>query len=186
VNKLIIVAALATISISSAKAMVINLSASPIDPNASPGTAAASGGEYTYNPVNVALSAGTYSVSVVGIAGGGLYDAWTINEPAGPGSYTDGFHFNLGQGDVSYLTGVNYNSNAQALAAYEAMSPDVFTLATATTVAFYLNDSAALYFADDSGGVSVGLTQVPEPASLALLAAGLFSLSFIRRRRASA
>lgn len=176
---------------SAANAGIINLSAAPASPNAGPATYQ---GYAAPNPVIQSLAAGTYLLSVVGIAGGGLYDAWTIAAPSGTNAvYGEGFHFDLGNGagDNRVVTGSNYTSAAAALAAYVALTPTTFTLASASNVSFYLNDGAYPYFGDDSGGVSISLSQVPvaEPASLAVLAAGLVGVAGIgvaRRRRAAA
>ena len=173
-----------------ARADIINLSAGPTNPNAGP----ASYQTYaTPNPVVEMLAAGTYSVSVVGIAGGGTYDAFTISTPAGAGSYSDGWHYAIAPGlaNNSVVTGSNYNSASSALAAYKALGPTMFTLASAATVDFYLNDAAFPYFADDTGGVSLSLTQtpaptaVPEPATLGVLGAGIAALVAARRLRAA-
>ncbi len=144
---------------------IVNLSADPTAANA--GTTS---GFYNYNPVQVVLGPGTYSVANIGIADGGKYDAYTVYAPtSGNAAYTDGqWGLSFSDGNASVQENENdvtrYNSASDALAHFKSDAPLTFTLTGTTTVSFYINDSAFPYFIDDSGGVSLAITQVSAPA----------------------
>lgn len=160
---------------------IVNLSASSTDPNAG-----GSSGFYTPNPVTETLAAGTYSVGVVGIAGGGLYDAYSVYAPTPDNlSFTDGNWSVSVNGVVQTELSTNrFDTASQALAYYGSLAPITFTVAANTTVElFYVDDTGFPYFADDAGGVSLGITSVPEPAPLAVLGVALAALGMVCLRR---
>jgi protocatechuate 3,4-dioxygenase beta subunit len=139
---------------------IVNLSADPSNPNA--GT---SSGAATYNPVLVTLGPGTYSASVIGTAQGGAYNAYTIYAPsASNNAYTDSQWSVNANGTIQTEGSVGgFNSETSAESAYNSLAPIDFTLTSTETVAFYVDDSAFPYFADDSGGVSLAINQISEP-----------------------
>ena len=171
---------------------IVNLNASGASPNAGKNS-----GTATYNPVTLSLASGTYTVRVTGLAGGGLYDAMSVYAPtAANASYTDAFWtISLNNGTSAAYTQATvggtvadfdgqfkagrYNTAAAAFAAYSSASY-TFTLAAPQSVAFYVDDNP---FSDDTGGISLAVSQVPEPASLVLLGLGAATLLVARRRR---
>lgn len=69
---------------------------------------------------------------------------------------------------------------ATAMQAFDAAEPFFFTLTSMQDVEFSRPDSN---FADNAGGLSLQLTQVSEPATLALLGLGVMGVAAMRRRR---
>ena len=160
---------------------IVNLSASATDPNAGNNS-----GYYTPNPVTETLAAGTYTVGVVGIAGGGLYDAYSVYAPSPDNvSFTDGNWSVSVDGVVQTVASNNrFDTAAEALAYYSSLAPLTFTVGATTTVElFYVDDTEFPYFGDDAGGVSLGITAVPEPAPLAVLGVALAALGMVCFRR---
>lgn len=74
-----------------------------------------------------------------------------------------------------------YENPEAAFDSVEGMVMASFTLTTAQDVGFYIHDNV---LRDNRGGVSINVSQVPLPASLPLLLAGLGGFAFIRRKRA--
>ncbi len=179
-KNLLLAASLLVGASASHAATVVNLSAGPFTANAGPDS-----GLYPYNPVVVKLAPGFYSVGVTGIAGGGLYDAYSVYAPSpSNGAYTDSqWSVSPAGGTVQKEASIGrFDTASAALAAYSALAPLTFTLTAPTKVSFFLDDSAFPYFFDDEGGVSLAVA-APEPGSLALIGAGLAGIGLIRMRR---
>jgi hypothetical protein len=162
------------------------------------------------NPFGTTLSlaAGAYSLSYIGKSDGGAYDAWTAWSAdtdcgGGPGSCPRGFINELrieGIAPEPIFVGdhftVIWDTELQALdAARTRHSPLTLTLPNDVTVRFLVGESAAFgetgvdgpAWQDNSGGLSLTISAVPEPAALALLLAGLGTIGIAARsRRASA
>lgn len=171
-----------------------------------------------YSPVQLALGPGTYSVT--NAATTGMYSAWNFEGPVsgnwvwsfvaaidnGGGTGTSILDDYIG-GDASYpsgvyatqalaagATGINTYDNSTVLSGMSTAGfVDSFTLASAKTVDFFIDDYG-LY--DNAGGVALNITctsgaclsatsGVPEPASIGLTLAGLvgFAIAWRRARR---
>lgn len=148
------------------------------------------------NAISVNLSAGTYSVDYIGINEGGVYDGWNAWQGVVGDCSSDGEgcrrgwrnDYSISFDDFSQLfatTGV-YATPLQALQNAVNIS---FTLASATTVNFFIGDN---YYEDNVGGVSLRLSSdnistpktVPETASiLGLLAVGAIGLSTLKAKK---
>lgn len=176
---------------------IVNLNASATNPNAGKAS-----GSAAYNPVNLTLEAGQYTIRVAGVAGGGMYDAYSVYAPTAANaawtdsrwsvSLNDGVSAVYTQADIGGTTADfdgrvkagRYNSAAAALSAYSSAVAYTLNLASTQTVSFYVDDSS---FGDNSGGVSIAVASVPEPATLAILGLGAVAAAFaVRRRRVPA
>lgn len=167
-----------------------NISAYPV----APGTVVS-----LFNPVLVSLPAGNYQLKDAWGLPGALYDTWNFQATA-PGSWASHFVAAevLGGGQYRVLVdGVSlleptcknhycaWDTQAEASAAFLATPAFAMHLDRAMTVAFV---SADYYLPDNLGGMSLLVTTapVPEPASFALLGAGLALLAWRRRAGAEA
>ena len=162
---------------------------------------------------NVWLSAGTYSVSVIGTAQGGQYNGWDYatqnfgqrNAAPAPNDWVESFGMSVGNNSSTYyLKGdPSFSSALSALAAYQSgmlysdsgvagnstSTPDsvVFTLARSGDVSFSIPD---YLFCDNWGGVSLAIdpakmpsTPSPEPATCGIMGLALSGGLVAFRRR---
>lgn len=177
----IMMGAAALLFATSAQAVIINISAT--SNTVPPGT----------NLIELALGPGDYSIEVIGTAEGGAYNAWSAwNEPhtcaidpgvcnPGPGvtGWLNSYAFASPGGGIAATPvgdGLVYNNPGLANAAAIDSS---FSLANAATVSFYITDFPVT---DNSGGISLNVTQVPEPLSVLMLGVALVGLASGRRR----
>lgn len=203
--KTVLLAGLAAVALTGpAQAAIVNVdSASPL------GTA-------------VQLAAGTYQISMVGIADGGLYNAYDqfaqvangqIVLPVAPAvsgcdaggsncfaGFANGFSMSVGGGpETSYnlsldpAQGSRFSTALGALAAFQTGSVIqttggiatfgsnlLFTLASASTVNFRISDT---FYFDNTGGVSLNVAAVPEPATWAMMFLGFAMIAGVARYR---
>ena len=147
-------------------------------------------------PVTQTFGPGTYTISVIGQAAGGLYDAWSVaaNNFGTPAQNADGqwderYNYVVDDGLGNYVAvnpyaGQRFATAAAALAAFSGVL-STFTLTQTSAVTFGIPD---YLFVDNSGGVSLGITQtspasVPEPATIGLFGLGMLGLLAMRRRQ---
>ncbi|PWT98260.1 MAG: hypothetical protein C5B51_29640 [Terriglobia bacterium] len=141
---------------------------------------------YGANPVNIFLGPGTYFVTAVGIAGGGLYDAWSAfssNTNCQPDhtclyGWDASFDYSFSGGYFSLDNGIRWDSPAEALAHAPSAT---FTLTVGETVSFGINECLGC-LADNRGGNSLAIDAVPEPTTMAGLTI-LFGVLFASRSR---
>lgn len=147
-------------------------------------------------PVTQTFGPGTYTVAVVGKAGGGLYDAWgvaasNVGTPSqsSDGNWDERYTFTDGTTttQVNPYAGQRFATAADALAAFSTVLSS-FTLTQATAVTFSITDYV---FTDNAGGVSLGITagspaSVPEPATIGLFGLGMLGVFAMRRRQKNA
>lgn len=163
--------------------------------NLLPGTVA-----QPYNPVQLTLAAGTYTIS--NAAGSGYYSGWNFNGSGlnSSGNWVWSFmmaeHGGLiiedayindvlgSQAAVAARTGTTtYNGNQQLAATSTAAFTDTFTLTKTTTLDFYVDDYN-WGLGDNYGGVSLNIqSAVPEPGAPALFLAGGLAVGGLVRRR---
>lgn len=133
----------------------------------------------------ISLSAGIYKVEFIGIADGGKFDAWSAwSSTAGCDSnglncgrgFLNTAFFNSAQfarvrigGYERYLTSALALSNAEGT---------TFELNTAGNVQFYISDT---HYGDNRGGLSLRVTQVPEPSTLILFAVTVLMMLRVRK-----
>lgn len=144
----------------------------------------------TSNPISLNLSAGTYSVDYIGMNNGGAYDAWNAwgegrvsqCDSNGEGCRTgwlNNYSISFDGFNQTFATG----RYANALQAMQNALSTSFTLASDTTVNFFVKDS---HYRDNVGGVSLNVSSqsVPEPASmLGFLAVGTIGVSQLKRKK---
>ena len=148
----------------------------------------------TSNPFELMLSAGTYSVTQIGTADGGAYDAWNAwgaNRVSGCDDNGAGCRngwlnsYAISSNDFDQ-TASNKNRYDSPLTALQNAVDSTFTLTSDTLVDFSIKDSA---YGDNVGGVSLRVASVasqavPEPASmLGLLAVGSIGVSSLKRKK---
>ncbi|MRR51508.1 MAG: PEP-CTERM sorting domain-containing protein [Rhodocyclaceae bacterium] len=128
-----------------------------------------------WSPLGVTFDAGSYTVTPVTQATpGALFTAYNFGGGYGWGT---GYGIALSQDDRKYYGSGSYSTAEDAFAHAVGAS---FSLTKRQTVYFGVLDS---YYGDNSGGVSLNITAVPEPETFALMLAGLGLLGFMARRK---
>lgn len=122
------------------------------------------------NRVSILLGPGAYTVTPIGIADGGTFNAWDANIFDGSAgvSWLHAYHVastEFAPVGVGFWDGSYYGSALDALAHAVGTT---FTLTSTGFVDFYIADNP---HSDNSGGISLRL--VPEPSSVLLLGTGL-------------
>ena len=139
-------------------------------------------GVYNLNFVEGAFTAFTRFSSVTGCDGLGAKCVTGFENSA---RYViDGTTFLFGDGAASgglgpQATGGYYSTAAQSFAASSAFT-STFSLAAPGSVSFYLFDDI---LGDNSGGVSLAVAAVPEPATWMLMLLGMAGVGFSMRRK---
>ncbi len=131
-----------------------------------------------WSPLEVIFDAGSYTVTpVTQTTPGALYIAYNFGGGYGWGT---GYGIALSKDDRKYYGPGSYATAEDAFANAVGAS---FSIAQRQTVYFGVLDS---YYGDNSGGVSLNITAVPEPETYALMLAGLGLLGFMARRKMTA
>jgi len=140
--------------------------------------------------VSLALDAGTYNVNVIGVADGGLYNAWnawgrTYGCDSSGANCTNGWvnNYTFSSAELGVQTFTDGIIYASSLLALDNAIDSTFTLTSAAVVDFYISDRP---YYDNLGGMSLDVTghmSVPEPSILALLGIGIVGLGFTRSRK---
>jgi hypothetical protein len=163
------------------------------------------------SPVNVVLGPGSYSLTAIGTADGGLYNAWNANsQPDCQRNCSTGWQWGytyFSAPNVLTLIGVAGQSatDLDALDAVQASptfnfgtfnittstftpgavgNPFTFTLDQTSTFGVFIVDGDGDY-AHNLGGVSFRITRVPEPATWAMMLLGFVGIGAAMRRRPS-
>ncbi len=134
----------------------------------------------TANPVTEFLTAGTYNVTMIGIADQGDFDAWNAwgGNTSGNMGWLNSYRISSDQFDtISMGDGIRYKDPLEALDNALATS---FTLAADGLVNFYIADSN---YRDNIGGISLNVAPTPEPGTIVLLGLGLAGIAFGVNRR---
>ena|SRR5450830_1025159 len=133
----------------------------------------------SYSLLQVTLGAGTYTWSNAASIAGGAYSKYSF--AWGGTSYAWDFAaFDDATKKLAFTGGISHQSTAAAAESLSAGLTGTFTLASTTTLDFAVRD----YFrADNSGGVSLAISPVPEPDAYGMLLLGVGLVGFIARRR---
>ncbi len=150
------------------------------------------------NAVDVALAAGTYTVTFTqdqftafsrfsGEAGcdangGNCSQGFENSARIVVGGVTILFGDGAATGGIGPIAGGGYFDSAARSFANAAQYSTTFTLANAGTASFYLYDD---FLGDNRGGVSLSVAGVPEPAAWALMILGFGAVGGAMRRRQS-
>jgi hypothetical protein len=141
---------------------------------------------YGSNPVNLFLPAGVYSLTPVGTAGGGTFDAWSafsgnfncLPDHSCEWGWDTSFDYSYGAVYSSTDNGTRWDSPEAALAHTTSV---IINLAVGGIVSFGLNECSGC-LGDNRGGTSIAVSGIPEPSTVVLLAAGLALVGSFRRR----
>ena len=131
------------------------------------------------NPIVEYLTAGTYDVTPIGVADGGLYNSWNawgfVSLPSAGWLH----RYDLSSIEFSAYSVGDFTLYSTDLLALSNADGTRFTLAADGNVNFFITDS--VYY-DNIGGVSLSVGAVPIPAPALLLCSGLFALLGLRKR----
>lgn len=133
------------------------------------------------SPITLTLGAGDWRITNAAGQSGALFNAWSYNVFTSSWAWAFVAADDATRRVLFYASagGANSAADVAKLDSVKNFSLD-FTLAAPTTVLFTLRD---YYVGDNAGGISIDVSPVPEPASVALMALGLAGLLAWRQRR---
>ena len=136
--------------------------------------------DYDKSAVTYDFEPGSYTVSLVK----GFYTAWAPAISTTDPRWVDYFQYTID--DVIYSTYTNapgrYATEDAAFDAFSKAGPLRFDFTTKTAVTFAIQDRQE-WFWDNSGGVSLAIAAVPEPATWGMMVLGFLGMGMALRTR---
>ena len=136
--------------------------------------------DYDKSAVTYDFDPGRYTVSLVK----GLYTAWAPAVSTTEPRWVDYFTYTFD--GVTYSTYTNapgrYATEDAAFDAFSAPGPLQFDFKTKTAVTFAIQDRPELFW-DNSGGVSLAVAAVPEPATWGMMVLGFLGMGMALRTK---
>lgn len=145
------------------------------------------------SPVSIFLTAGTYTVEVIGTADGGAYDTWHFQNEVIAGCDGAGTNCAVGWINRYRIDSVGLAAPVSIQSANEHYETPAISLANALDTSFVLLSDALVdfsivdsFYPDNSGGMSLEVSAVPVPGAALLFFSGFAAITARRRARVQA
>lgn len=136
--------------------------------------------DYDKSAITHVFDPGSYTVSLAK----GLYVAWAVNQSTTDPRWVDYYQYTID--GVTRSTNTlgrtrSYDADS-AFAAWSALGPLKLDFASRTAVTFAIQDSPGSFW-DNSGGITLNVAAVPEPATWGMMVLGFLGIGLTLRTK---